>query len=334
MKFLYVSAWALILLALSFVQTTAQPGRKTPATLEEIARSMVHLRAEIPAGARTARFLGQRREGNGVVIGDKGLILTIGYLILEANKIEVVTHQGKTFSARVVGYDPNSGFGLLSANGPLGVPALALGDSDRLAAKDPALVITAGQGDTVGAVQVVSVRTFAGYWEYLLEGAIFVAPPRRNYAGAALVDKTFHLVGIGSLFVQDSLRKGEKFPGNMFVPINHIKPILSALIKTGGPGTPPKPWLGVNVAEQFGRLIVTRVSRDGPASASGLAAGDIILELAGKKVGTLEGFFRELWRQGKPGVSVRLKVLQGNTVNSVSVKTSNRSLHYRGKTWN
>ncbi|MEE8435706.1 MAG: S1C family serine protease [bacterium] len=334
MKFLSIPAWMLILLALSTVQATAQPGGKTPATLEEISRSLVHLRAEIPASARTAKFLGQRREGNGVVIGDKGLILTIGYLILEANRIEVVTHQGKTFPARVVGYDPNSGFGLLSANVPLGVPALALGDSNRLAVKDPALVITAGKEDPIGAVQVVSVRTFAGYWEYLLEGAIFVSPPRRNYAGAALVDKTFHLVGIGSLFVQDSLRKGGKLPGNMFVPINRIKPVLSALIRTGGPGTPPKPWLGVNVAEQFGRLIVTRVSRDGPASASGLAAGDIILEIAGKKVDTLERFFRELWRQGKPGVSVRLKVLQGNTVKSVSVKSRDRSLHYRGKTWN
>lgn len=322
--------WVLSVSCLVSGTVAAQSKEGVPTTLEEVARSVVALRAEIPPTARTAPFLGLRRDGNGVVIDDKGLILTIGYLILEAERVAVKTHDGRMVPAKVIGYDSDSGFGLLSAQSPLGVSPLPLGDSEPLAEKDPALVVTSDADQAVQAVVVVSRRTFAGYWEYLLEKAIFVAPPQGNYAGAALVDRNFRLVGIGSLFVQDSASKGVEFPGNMFVPINHLKPVLADLIRMGRPGTPPKPWLGLNVAEQYGRLIVTRVSPEGPANQSGLTPGDIILEIGGIKVGTMERFYRQLWSLGRPGVSVQLKLLQRNNLTMVSVASRNRYRHYRG----
>lgn len=315
--------------ALALFPALAFPQTQKPNTLEEVAYSIVRLQAEIDPQGRTAAILGLRRVGSGVVIDDQGLIVTIGYLILEAEKVQVTTHEGRSVAAAVMGYDAESGFGLLKAAGPLGVPPLPLGDSSPLKEKDPVLLVNGGEEENVQAALVVSRRTFAGYWEYLLEDAIFVAPPQPDYAGAALVDRNFRLVGIGSLFVQDAASQGVAFPGNLFVPINLLKPVLPTLLRTGRPSTSPRPWLGVNIAEQFGRIIVTRVSEDSPAMSSGLTPGDIILEVGGVKVGSMERFYRELWKLGQPGVRVRLKLLQRNEVTLITVTSRDRYGHYR-----
>lgn len=315
----------LFLLGLLQTPSLAAPG---PETGDELAAAIVSVEADIPPSARTAQFLSTHREGSGVLIGKDGLILTIGYLILEAERIRVTAPGGKPIPASVVGYDSHTGFGLLRAGAPLNVVPLQFGDSNGLKQKDPVLVISRGGSGAIHSAVVTSRRTFSGYWEYLLERAIFTSPPVREFSGAALVDGDFRLVGIGSLYVSDSTGQGIDFPGNMFVPINSLKPILAQLVKTGHGGHKPRPWLGLILAEQHGRVVVNRVSRDGPSSKAGIQPGDIILEIEGRKVDSMEKLYRQLWDLGSAGVVVELKLLQRADIKRISVISRDRGLFY------
>jgi len=150
----------------------AEPAAEPMRRLEAVVR--VH--TEIPAEARTAAFLGTRRNGSGVVI-DAGLIVTIGYLITEAMAAEVTAVSGKVSRANVVGFDIESGLGLLRAADPLEVRPIAIGTAKSLAEKTPVIVAGFGGPEAAQPAVVVSRRTFAGYWEYLLDDAVFTAPP-------------------------------------------------------------------------------------------------------------------------------------------------------------
>ena len=232
--------------------------------------AIVKVNARAVPNARSAATLGPEREGTGIVIGENGLILTIGYLIVEADDVEVVDRGGRTLAARVVGYDHATGFGLVRAVVPLDVPPIPLGDSGKLAERDPVMIVNySGEGD-VTLAYVVSKRPFTGSWEYLLDTAIFTSPPTANWSGAALVGRDLKLVGVGSLIVREATSGEDSLPGNMFVPIDTLKPILADLVKNGHRAGPSRPWLGVAADEVQGRLVVARVSPDGPGDKAGL----------------------------------------------------------------
>jgi S1-C subfamily serine protease len=309
--------------------STPPPGTVSAATLEEMARAVVGVVADIDPTSRTAGVLGTHREGNGVVIDRDGRVLTIGYLILEASDVRVVRYDGQDFPARVLGYDADSGLGLVQVQGALELEPLALGESAGLSVQDPVLMLTRQGLEGAATATVVSRRTFAGYWEYLLENAIYTAPPQGDYAGAALLDRDLRLVGIGSLFVQNAAAESVALPGNLFVPIDRLKPVLRDLVETGRPRAHPRPWLGLNVAEQFGRVIVTRVTSHGPASEAGLQPGDLILEVSGHKVEGIADFYRQLWASGDAGVVVKLRLLQRNDLVRIAVSSRDRYGHYR-----
>jgi len=265
----------------------------------------------VPAKARTARFLGTEREGSGVVIGDD-LILTIGYLIVESTAVEIILHNGRKVPGTIAGYDHISGFGLVRSLAPLNLPAMALGEAKGLAAADQVLVATRlGPSQALGAY-VVSRRTFAGGWEYVLDRAIFTAPPHPAFGGAALVNTEGKLVGIGSLIVTDAATPGRPSPGNMFVPIDELKPILADLQKTGKRADPERPWLGITAEAYRGRVVAGRIAEDSPAAKAGIAEGDVLIAVAGKPVSELAEFFRAVWAVGPAGVQVPLTVLDAN----------------------
>jgi serine protease Do len=251
--------------------------------LRDAANAAVGLKVKALANARSNRTLGQERAGSGVIIADN-LVLTIGYLILEADQVDVTTNKGRTVPATVAAYDHATGFGLVRTVIPLGQPAIRMGSSGKIDPLDRLLVAASGGEDTVSVATVVSRRPFAGYWEYLIEGAIFTSPPRADFGGASLINKDGELVGIGSLFVMDAVNPGEKLPGNMFVPIDLLKPILEEMVSTGGQKGGRRPWLGINSLEDDGRIKVMRVTADSPAEQAGIAPGDIILGLSGEKV--------------------------------------------------
>ncbi|HSB48265.1 MAG TPA: S1C family serine protease [Burkholderiales bacterium] len=288
---------------------------------------VVKLSIKAVPDARTTENLGAEREGTGVVFGEKGLILTIGYLILEAGSILVVAGDGRVFPASVVGYDHATGFGVLRA--AIDCRPLEVGSSAEV--RELATVLVAAHGTAGGASRacVVSRRRFTGWWEYMIEGGIFTAPPRFEHSGAALLDADGRLVGVGSLWVSDALEIGAAFPGNMFVPIDLLKPLLHDLLATGQRREPPRPWLGVYSEEIQGHVVVTRVLPQSPADQAGLARGDVILGVGGQAVGRQSEFYQRLWASGDAGASVVLHVLHKKTVRQLTVRSMDRMAFLR-----
>ena len=281
--------------------------------------AVVRLTAEIPSDARTAQGLGTFREGNGVVIDDGGIVLTIGYLILEAMSVNVHDAAGRPVPADIVAYDYDTGFGLVRATRPLGVKPVHLGDSSDLKQSQPVLITDyRGAAGAVGA-HVVSRREFAGFWEYLLDDAIFTSPPHPNWAGSALISQDGRLQGVGSLFVYDAAGGDEVVLGNMFVPIDLLKPILGDLLLDGRSQAPDKPWLGLFTMERNGQLLVTRVSPEGPAERAGIEVGDYVIAVKGERVTTMPELYRHIWALGESGVEVPLSVLKGDAAQDIVV---------------
>ena len=268
--------------------------------------AVVGVRAKVPPSARTAQTLGAEREGGGVVIGEDGLVLTIGYLIMEAVQTEIVEQDGTVVPADVVAYDYETGFGLLRPLTKLDATPIELGDSTDL--PEETQVLVAGP-DGPSAALVVSRREFAGYWEYLLPDAIFTAPPYRSFGGAALIGADGRLLGIGSLIVADAAEPGETFPGNMFVPISALPPIMEDLLREGRSTRPSRPWLGLYTQELRGHVLINRVAPGGPADKAGVGPNAIVTAVGGNNVSTLAEFYLAIWALGDAGVPVPLTIL-------------------------
>lgn len=291
-------------------------------TLNPILPSIVALRAHIPEGAFTAGTLGTLREGSGVVIGDKGLVLTVGYLITEAEEVWLTTHDGRVVAAHALAYDQETGFGLVQALGELDLPALEFGDSSQARLGDAA-VFADGQGEAVRTA-IVAKQEFAGYWEYLLDEAIFIAPAHPSWGGAALIDTEGKLLGIGSLRLQ-MIHNGKVSDINMVVPIDLLKPILGELLTRGTVAKAPRPWLGVFSAESNGDVVVMNVSDNGPAAQAGLQRGDVISDVADAKVAGLADFYRKVWESGPAGASVPMRIVRDGREKWVRVASADRN---------
>jgi len=291
---------------------------------KEILKAIVKIHSIIPKDAHTASTLGTEREGNGVVIDSKGHVLTIGYLIVEAETIEVIGPEGKPINASFVGYDHNTGFGLLRTEKPLNVLPMKLGKSSNVKEGEPVLVAGHGGEESAQAARVISRKEFTGYWEYLLEEALFTVPAYSNFGGAALIDRDGQLLGIGSLFTQIVIPGFASIPCNMFVPIDLLNPILTDLIKTGRSRKPPRPWLGINAEEAHGRVFVTQITPGSPAEGAGLQRRDLILSVKGMEVNGLADFYRKVWALGNAGVEVPLSVLQGTQIRDITIRSADR----------
>lgn len=316
-------------------QNNAAPSDSATAVdaLSRASSAVVGIRVTAADEARSIATLGKERAGSGVLIGRDGLILTIGYLMLEAQDIRIVTQDNKTLPAVAVGYDLATGFGLIRPLLPLSnVTPVELGSQASVEAGEP-LMAAVGSTDSgvesdVSMTRLVSKRSFSGSWEYHIDTALFTSPPvmagNGNHSGAALFNRKGELIGIGSLLVMDALGQNRRMPGNMFVPVDLLKPILAEMQSSGTSQLSLRPWLGVTSTDASGRVQVLRVSPDSPAQKAGLKSGDVVLAVDGGKVTTLETFYKKLWARAKPEDPVELTVLQGADVNKVVVQPENR----------
>lgn len=279
-------------------------------------------------GARSAQTLGAQRSGSGVVIGADGLVVTIGYLILEADNIQITTADRKTVPARVVAYDLATGFGLIRPVVPLrAIAPVAMGGTVDIKTGESLMASTGaseGEDADVSMTQLVSKRAFSGYWEYHIDGALFTSPPVQNHSGAPLFNQKGELLGIGSLFVMDAMGQNVRLPGNMFVPIDLLKPIMAEMLQSGSSKLSKRPWLGLTSSEQGGRVQIVRINPDSPAQAAGLKVGDVVLAVDDAKVATLETFYKKVWDRASPEGEIKLTVLQGAELKTITLKPVDR----------
>jgi len=319
---------SIAMLVFAGAATPQEKGRSgAEASAEETLSAVVLVRATILPNARSNATLGPQREGTGVLVGE-GYVATIGYLVIESEAIEVTGADGKSVPAALAAYDHASGFGLLKLLAPIAGRPLPIADSNAVAEREKALVASFG-ADGVNVVQIVSRRQFSGGWEYLLDAAIFTAPPVMNWSGAPLINARGELLGLGSLIVADALGGGSESPGNMFVPSNLLRSILDEFAARGRIAGPARPWMGISTEEVRGRLFVTRVSPDGPADKAGVQQGDILIGVGKDDVSSLADFYRKVWALGTAGVEVPLRVLQGMQVKEVTLRSIDRVEYFR-----
>ena len=299
--------------------------RAKVAALERAHAAVVGVRTIAVEDARSIAYLGRERSGSGVVIGSDGLVVTIGYLILEADHVELVIEPERVVPARVIAYDLASGFGLLQALTPLRVQPATLGSSAALKDDDPLMIASGGESGDLSLARLVSRRPFSGYWEYHIDGALFTSPPRTDHSGAALFNADGELLGIGSLVVMDALGPDKpRLPGNMFVPVDLLKAILPELRANGATRSSTRAWLGLNCVEIDGIVRVVRVTPDSPAEDVGLAPGDQILRIDGIDVSDLEGLYKTLWRGGAAEREITLVVSRGGVKSTLKVQAKDR----------
>lgn len=306
------------------VPLSAQPVPKDYSfDLERTLSAIVGLHSVVPADAFTAGTLGEERAGNGVLI-DRGLILTIGYLITEAETVWIHLGDGRVVEGHALAFDSETGFGLVQALGPIDIDPIPLGDSD--AAKVGDRVVVGGVGGRIRSVAgtIADKRDFAGYWEYALDEAIFTQPAHPNWGGTALVSVKGELLGIGSLQIEREI-DGKAEPVNMIVPINLLKPILDDLRKYGRVNKPARPWLGLYAAEVDDKFAVAGVTRKGPAARAGLKTGDLIVAVNHEPVSVLKDFYRLLWSLGPAGIDVPLRVYRGGSTFDVTLTSIDRA---------
>jgi S1-C subfamily serine protease len=297
--------------------------------LEEALNSLVGLRAIVPADAFTAETLGTERSGNGVLIRD-GVVLTIGYLITEAETIWLHLADGRAVPGHVLAYDQETGFGLVQALARLGLPVLPLGQSKQAKVGDPVVVAGAGGRKHSVVARIAAKQEFAGNWEYVLDEAIFTAPAHPFWGGTAMIGRTGELLGIGSLQVQQVRESGTPEPLNMIVPIDILKPVLDDLLTLGRPNRPPRPWLGLNATEIDDKIVIARVSNGGPARRANLRTGDIVLAVANGEISDLATFFRRVWALGKAGVEVPLTIYRDGRTFEARVTSGDRNRFLKG----
>jgi S1-C subfamily serine protease len=303
----------------------AQPAQADVAfDLKPALDAVALLRSEVAEDAFTATILGTERVGNGVIIREDGLILTIGYLITEAHSIWVTLNDGTVFPGHALAYDQASGFGLVQPLGRPHAPALKRGSAAAVTKGASVIVIGHGGRPHSLKARIIAKREFAGYWEYVLDEALFTAPPHPQWGGAALLGEDGKLIGIGSLLVQES-QGGESISGNMFVPIDLLEPILDDMLNFGRPTRPPRPWLGMYTGEAEQRLAVTGLATGGPADTGGVRLGDMILEVAGERVAGLADMFRKIWRLGQAGVEVPLTVTRDAQILHLQLRSGDRN---------
>ena len=297
---------------------------EVPFDLERALGAVVRLSSRVPEDGFTAASLGTEREGNGVVIRDDGLIVTIGYLITEADTVWITTNDGRVLGGHPLAYDFATGMGLVLPLGRLSVAPLAMGSAANVGVDDDVYVI--GHGGRAHALKasVFARREFAGYWEYLLDFALFTTPPHPEWSGAALLDADGRLIGIGSLFVQEAAGEDVR-KGNMFVPIDVLLPILDDLVRTGRAPQPARPRLGMYASEDEQRVVVGGLAHGGPAERAGVKQGDLIVAVAGARVTSLAELFRNVWSLGPSGTEIPITIARDGATVPIRVRSADRS---------
>jgi S1-C subfamily serine protease len=293
--------------------------------LDEVLTSVVGVKTIIPADAFTAETLGTERAGHGVIIRSDGLVLTIGYLVTEAETVWISHSGGRVVPGHVLAFDQETGFGLLQALARLDLPSLPIGSSGDAEVGERVVVAGAGGRQHAVAARIIAKQEFAGYWEYVVDEAIFTAPSHPNWGGTALIGAGGDLIGIGSLQLQEGREHGPPGDLNMIVPIDLLKPIFDDLLTLGRPNKPPRPWLGLYATAIEDKLVIVGLAKDGPAQKADLRTGDVLLSVAGAQVRELAGLYRKVWSLGAAGIEIPITIYRDGKTIETRIKSGDRN---------
>ena len=292
--------------------------------LDTTLASVVKITSNVPEDAFSAKTLGTSREGSAISINDSGILLTIGYLVVDSDSIFLHLKNGHTIESTLIAYHHESGLALIQALSKIDMPFITQGNKDNLKKGDSVIIAASGGIDKSISGTVVDRRQFAGSWEYMIDNAIFTKPFHPEWSGAALINEDGHLSGVGSLWLNDAEKVDDDSPGNMFVPIDLLTPIYEDLLAHGQAKEPHRPWLGIYVAENMENLFVSGVTLKGPASSAGINPGDILTAVNGQQIDSLQRLYKVLWSQGNAGVELILTIIRESTELDISVKSDSR----------
>ena len=292
--------------------------------LDTTLASVVKITSNIPEDAFSAKTLGTSREGSAISINDSGILLTIGYLVVDSDSIFLHLKNGRTIESTLIAYHHESGLALIQALTKIDIPFIPQGNKNKLKKGDSVIIAASGGVDKSISATVVDRRQFAGSWEYMIENAIFTKPFHPEWSGAALINEGGHLSGVGSLWLNDTEKVDDDSPGNMFVPIDLLIPIYEDLLAHGQAKEPHRPWLGIYVAENMGNLFVSGVTLKGPASIAGINPGDILTAVNSQQIDSLPRLYKVLWSQGNAGVKLILTIIREGTELDINVKSDSR----------
>lgn len=292
----------------------------------DFALAITELEARVPESGKTVDTLGTTRRGSAVIIDASGLMVTVGYLVLEAESIQVTFNTGQTAQAEVVANDHLTGLALLRTTLPEGVGSITLGRSQDIGVDEDVVVLKHGGTDSAHVTRIATVREFAGSWEYYIDRAFYTSPATRNFSGAALLNRDAKLVGIGSLLLSDinAGAGGQPRSGNLFIPIEHLSARLGELLTQGNSTQDKRPWLGVSLNESLPDLQVARVAAGSPAEFAGIEKDDAVLAINNKRLVTMKGFYQSLWDTGDAGVEVDLLISRGGEIKVITIETTSR----------
>jgi S1-C subfamily serine protease len=288
---------------------------------------VVGIRVEVERDRPSAATLGTERWGSGVIFdADRGYVLTVSYVLLDAKRIEVSLRDGRKVPARLTGLDLEVGVGVARLEGAGPWPTAALGDSSAVTAGEvTGTVGVTDDGDLVATPsRVESVRSFAAAWEYMLDRAFIVTPYNAAFGGAALVNAAGSVIGV------TSLRLGEPPHVNLAIPIEKFLAGKDELLARGRvTSRAPRPWLGLYTESVSGGVAVSGLSPLSPARAAGLRPGDVIVALNGREVASREEFYQALW-QSPMDQDVQVMVRRpGGSREAISVRPIDRYRFYR-----
>lgn len=293
--------------------------------LDRTLSAVVTLHSYVPEDAFTARTLGPERGGSGVVIDESGVIVTIGYLVTEAETIWINTNDGRAIPGHALAVDQETGFGLVQALGRLDLPALEIGDTDTVKIGDDFVIAAGGGRKHAMEVKLAGREEFAGYWEYALDDAFYTGPAHPNWGGTGLIGEDGKLYGIGSLILQQGHTRAQRADMNMVVPIGLLPPILPDLLAHGRANRPSRPWLGMLATENDDSVYVAGVTDSGPADRAGIQAGDRIVSVEDDEPSDLFAVWQRIWAVGTAGAQVRLRVSRNGRMFDVAVQSADRA---------
>lgn len=296
--------------------------------LDKVLAPIIALEATVPGNARSAETLGTVRGGTGIVIDGAGLVLTIGYLILEAGSVDLLPNglEGERVPADVVAWDQITGLGLVRSRQSLGVAPMPLGTSADLGVGDAVIAVDWERIGGMFPAVVFEKGVYAGYWEYMIEDALYVSPGHPGFPGAALVSLDGKLAGVGGFAATDP-DADYAVAGTVFIPIDALKPVLADLLLSGR-SSKTRAWLGLYCEEFDGSLRVRRLPDDGPAIRAGIRPGDYLLAVANAPIKTLPDFYRQLWATTRPGDHVTVELRRGEESFTVELEAMDRYERY------